>query len=107
MLAVAVAAVLAGARSLAAIGEWTSDAPDQVQAALGVHRDPWTGTRRGHRAPRIFDAISGLLASRCPGLQPSTQTLMVDGTHTRGLVAKTSPADPASINSLAWAWRTA
>jgi hypothetical protein len=31
----AVAAVLAGARSLAAIGEWASDAPYQVLAALG------------------------------------------------------------------------
>jgi predicted transposase YbfD/YdcC len=40
VLAVAVAAVLAGARSLAAIGEWASDAPDQVLAALGVRRDP-------------------------------------------------------------------
>jgi hypothetical protein len=36
VLAVAVAAVLAGARSLAAIGEWTSDTPNQVLAALGV-----------------------------------------------------------------------
>jgi predicted transposase YbfD/YdcC len=43
VLAVAVAAVLAGARSLAAIGEWASDAPGQVLAAFGVRRDPWTG----------------------------------------------------------------
>jgi hypothetical protein len=40
VLAVAVSAVLAGARSLAAIGEWASDAPCQVLAALGVRRDP-------------------------------------------------------------------
>jgi predicted transposase YbfD/YdcC len=46
VLAVAVAAVLAGARSLAAIGEWASDAPCQVLAALGVGRDPWTGVWR-------------------------------------------------------------
>jgi hypothetical protein len=46
VLAVAVAAVLTGARSLAAIGEWASDAPGQVLAALGVRRDPWTGTFR-------------------------------------------------------------
>jgi DDE_Tnp_1-associated len=43
VLAVAVAAVLAGASSLAAIGEWASDAPCQVLAALGVRRDPLTG----------------------------------------------------------------
>ena len=35
VLAVAVAAVLAGANSLVAIGEWASDAPCQVLAALG------------------------------------------------------------------------
>jgi predicted transposase YbfD/YdcC len=46
VLAVAVAAVLAGARSLAAIGEWASDAPCQVLAALGVRRDPLTGVWR-------------------------------------------------------------
>jgi predicted transposase YbfD/YdcC len=46
VLGVAVAAVLAGARSLAAIGEWTSDASGQVLAALGTRRDPLTGTFR-------------------------------------------------------------
>jgi hypothetical protein len=40
VLGVAVAAVLAGARSLAAIGEWTADAPAPVLAALGVRRHP-------------------------------------------------------------------
>jgi DDE_Tnp_1-associated len=40
VLAVAVCAVLAGARSLAAIGAWASDAPCRVLAALGVRRDP-------------------------------------------------------------------
>ena len=40
VLAVAVAAVLAGARSLAAIGEWAADAPGPVLAALGTRRDP-------------------------------------------------------------------
>jgi len=46
VLAVAVAAVLAGASSLAAIGEWAGDAPGQVLAALGVRRDPLTGAWR-------------------------------------------------------------
>ncbi|HEV8648842.1 MAG TPA: ISAs1 family transposase [Actinomycetes bacterium] len=46
VLAVAVAAVVAGASSLAAIGEWASDAPCQVLAALGVRRDPLTGAWR-------------------------------------------------------------
>jgi hypothetical protein len=43
VLAVAVAAVLAGAKSLAAIGEWAADAPGPVVAALGVRRDPPAG----------------------------------------------------------------
>ena len=39
VLAMAAVAVLTGARSLAAIGEWTSDSPGQMLAALGVRRD--------------------------------------------------------------------
>jgi DDE_Tnp_1-associated len=46
VLAVAVAAVLADAKSLAAIGEWANDAPSQVLAAMGVHRDPLSGAWR-------------------------------------------------------------
>jgi predicted transposase YbfD/YdcC len=46
VLAVAAAAVLAGARSLAAIGEWAADAPGPVLAALGVRRHPLTGAFR-------------------------------------------------------------
>src|SRR5436309_6637257 len=48
VLAVAVAAVLAGAKSLAAIGEWAADAPGPVLAALGARRDP---LRRVWRPP--------------------------------------------------------
>jgi predicted transposase YbfD/YdcC len=43
VLAIAACAVMAGARSLAAIGEWAADAPAPVLAALGVRRDPLTG----------------------------------------------------------------
>jgi predicted transposase YbfD/YdcC len=43
VLGVAVCAVLAGARSLAAIGEWASDAPPHILAALGMRRDPLSG----------------------------------------------------------------
>jgi predicted transposase YbfD/YdcC len=48
VLAVAVAAVLAGAKSLVAIGEWAADAPGPVLGALGVRRDP---LRRVWRPP--------------------------------------------------------
>ena len=39
ILGLAAAAVLAGARSLAAIAEWAADAPQPVRAALGARRD--------------------------------------------------------------------
>jgi predicted transposase YbfD/YdcC len=43
ILVLAAAAVLAGARSIAAIAEWAADAPQPVRAALGTRRDPLTG----------------------------------------------------------------
>ena len=39
ILAMAAAAVLAGARSMAAIAEWAADAPQLVRVALGARRD--------------------------------------------------------------------
>jgi predicted transposase YbfD/YdcC len=39
LLALAATAVLAGARSFAAIGEWIADVPQRVLAALGARRD--------------------------------------------------------------------
>ena len=39
ILALAAAAVLAGARSFAAIAEWATDAPQPIRAALGARRD--------------------------------------------------------------------
>ena len=42
LLMAAAAAVLAGARSFTAAGEWVADAPPQVLAAVGVRRDPLT-----------------------------------------------------------------
>jgi len=43
LLLAAVAAVLAGAKSFTAVGEWVADAPPQVLAALGVRFDPLAG----------------------------------------------------------------
>ena len=42
LLMAGVAAVLAGARSFAAVGEWVADAPPQVLAALGIRHGPLT-----------------------------------------------------------------
>jgi hypothetical protein len=43
VLALAAAAVLAGARSFTAIAEWAADAPQPVRAALGARRDALSG----------------------------------------------------------------
>lgn len=40
VLALGLCAVLAGARSFAAIGEWAAEAPEQVRAALGAGKHP-------------------------------------------------------------------
>jgi hypothetical protein len=78
VLAVAVAAVLTGARSLAAIGEWAADAPGQVLAALGVRRDPWTDAFRppGEATVRRVQPP--------PPSHPPRQAVAVDGKTLRG-----------------------
>jgi predicted transposase YbfD/YdcC len=57
VLAVAVAAVLTGARSVAAIGEWAADVPQRVLADLAVFRDPFTGVYR----PPVTSTIRRIL----------------------------------------------
>ncbi len=104
VLAVAVAAVLTGARSLAAIGEWASDAPGQVLAALGVRRDLLTGAFRppGEATVRrvlaridadaLDRAIGAWLAAQqpppatppSPPPRPWRQAVAVDGKTLRG-----------------------
>jgi predicted transposase YbfD/YdcC len=98
VLAVAVAAVLTGARSLAAIGEWAADAPGQVLAALGVRRDPWTdafrppGEATVRRVLARIDAdaldrtIGAWLASQQPPppSHPPRRAVAVDGKTLRG-----------------------
>jgi DDE_Tnp_1-associated len=91
VLATAVAAVLAGSRSVAAVAEWADDAPQQVLASLGVWRDPLTGW---HRAPdestfrRILAGVDAdalddtvgrwIIASR-PAMASGRRVYSVDG----------------------------
>jgi hypothetical protein len=98
VLAVAVAAVLAGARSLAAIGEWAADAPGPVLAALGVRRDPLTGAWRppaeatvrrvlARVDPDALDLVIGrwLADQQPPPPQPAwRRAVAVDGKTLRG-----------------------
>jgi predicted transposase YbfD/YdcC len=111
VLAVAVCAVLAGARSLAAIGEWASDAPCQVLAVLGVRRDPLTGAWRppGEATVRrvlaridadaLDRAIGTWLADQQlppanpspPPPRPPRQAIAVDGKTLRGTGHRSNP----------------
>ncbi|MET7608591.1 transposase family protein [Streptomyces avermitilis] len=53
LLATAAAAVMAGAKSLVAIGEWVADAPQHILAQLGFGADPLTGVIRPPHAGTI------------------------------------------------------
>jgi predicted transposase YbfD/YdcC len=97
VLAVAVCAVLAGARSFAAIGEWAADVPVSVLVALRVRRDPLTGTRQPPGSSTLRRVLSGidtaalddLVASwlsryRPPAPVRRLRALAVDGKTLRG-----------------------
>jgi DDE_Tnp_1-associated len=106
VLAVAVAAVLAGAKSLAAIGEWAADAPGPVLAALGARRNPLTGAWRppaeatvrrvlARVDPEVLDQVIGRWLADQPPPVPATrpppaawaawrQGVAVDGKTLRG-----------------------
>jgi predicted transposase YbfD/YdcC len=105
LLLAAVAAMLAGAQSLAAVGEWVADAPPQVLAALGIRRDPLAGRFEPPSEATIrrvletvdaaaFEAAVGswlagrlqaAAAARRPGPgQRVRQALAVDGKAVRG-----------------------
>lgn len=60
VLAVAVCAVLAGARSFAAISEWASDVPLAVLVALRVRRDPLTGTPQPPGESTLRRVLTGI-----------------------------------------------
>jgi predicted transposase YbfD/YdcC len=96
VLATAVAAVLAGARSAAAVAEWASDAPQQVLAGLGVWRDPLTGWRRapdestfrrilaGVDADALDDTIGRWILASRPQAGTGRRVYSVDGKTLRG-----------------------
>ena len=115
ILVLAAAAVLAGARSIAAIAEWAADAPQPVRAALGARRDPLTGRwvwavptettiRRtlGRVDPEaLAAAIGAWLAERDQPGQPGQRrrAVAVDGKTLRG--ARASGAQGRQVHLLA------
>jgi predicted transposase YbfD/YdcC len=60
VLAVAVCAVLAGAASLSAIGEWAADAPPAVLVSLGIRPDPLTGAVRAPDEATVRRVLAGI-----------------------------------------------
>lgn len=95
LLTASAAAVLAGAASITAIGEWVTDAPQRVLALLGFRPDPLTGRIRPPHATTIrlvlaaadgdaLDrAISDFLQER-KAPAPGRKAIAVDGKTLRG-----------------------
>ncbi len=108
LLGIAAAAVLAGARSFTAIGEWAADASQQVLACLGVRRHPRTDryvapneatVRRALQvvdADALDDAIALWLARRDPHGHADdgvVDAVALDGKTVRGARARGSDDD--------------
>ncbi|MEU5632296.1 ISAs1 family transposase [Streptomyces rishiriensis] len=106
LLSAAAASVLAGARSLAAIGEWIADAPRWAVRALGFAPDPLTGqvmvphpaTVRRLLARLDGDAldaaIGAFLSARAasPSEHNGLRPIAVDGKTVRGSRTQTAAA---------------
>jgi len=84
VLAVAVGAVLAGARSFAAIGDWAADLASQQLSRLGLGAAPEESTLRKLFARLDADALDGVL-----GAWLWTRTVLVDGRRVIAIDGKT------------------
>ncbi|MGQ4712903.1 transposase family protein [Streptomyces anulatus] len=111
LLCAAVSAVLTGARSLIAISEWITDAPQYALGVLGFAADPLTGLRPVPHAATVrrllqrvdgnaLDAaIDAFLQARTPPpaepetkASPARRVIAVDGKVVRGSRTKTTKA---------------
>jgi predicted transposase YbfD/YdcC len=119
LLLAAVAAVLAGAQSFTAVGEWVADAPPHVLAALGIRRDPLAGRFEPpdeatiRRVLEAVDAaaldaavgswlagrLQGAAARRCGHGQRVRRALAVDGKAIRG--TRHASSDGQAVHLLA------
>ena len=112
VLAVALAAVLAGARSFFAIGEWVADADADVLARLGV-----VGVRRPCEATirraltrvdgDLLDAVVGAWMRTRVGVLGGRRVIAVDGKTVRGAKAAGAAAPhlvAALDHTLGWCW---
>ncbi|WP_420717848.1 ISAs1 family transposase [Streptomyces sp. XY152] len=95
LLTAAAAAVLAGAVSLTAIGEWVADAPQRVLALLGFRPDPLTGLFRPPHATTVrlvlaaadgdaLDRAIGRFLQERKAPAPGRKVIAVDSKTLRG-----------------------
>jgi hypothetical protein len=102
VLAAAVCATLAGARSYSAIAEWVHDAAPQQRAALGLHGqipDLVTIWRVLTAVdPAALDRVIGAwVAAQLPAGRPQARVVLaVDGKTLRGARTASSPAQPGT-----------
>ncbi len=104
LLAIAIAAVIAGSRSFAAIGQWASDAGPEVLAALGAA----SGPAEESTFRRVFSLVSADVLDRVLGAWLWTRAvraggrlvIAVDGKTVRGAKGKGGKA-PHLVAALA------
>lgn len=103
LLAAAAAAVLSGAASITAIGEWVTDAPQRVLALLGFRPDPLTGLIRSPHATTIrlvlaaadgdaLDQAIGRFLQERQAPAAGRRLIAVDGKTLRGSRTRHKPA---------------
>ena len=110
ILALAAMAVAAGARSLTAIAEWATDAPQHVLTTLGVRHCP---RRNRHVVPdeatirRVLGALDGdaldtAISAWITATTPTTTppVIAVDGKSVRGTFARTGGAGVHLLSAL-------
>src|SRR5215468_8416069 len=110
ILGLAVCAVLAGARSFTAIGEWAADADEQTLARLGAAGavPPESTFRRTLQRldADAFDDLAGRWAQRRTAPGPgSRRVIAVDGKTYAGpgmAVTMAATSSPPSIMLMAW-----
>ena len=104
LLAVGIAAVIAGSRSFAAIGQWASDAGPDVLAVLGAERGPAEEStfRRAFAlvSADVLDQVPGCLALDQGRAGRGRLVIAIDGKTVRGAKNKNGKA-PHLVAALA------
>ena len=85
LLAVGIAAVIAGQGSLAAIGQWVADAGPEALAVLDAGRGP----AEESTFRRAFALISAVVLDRVPGSWLHTRAVQADGWLVIAIAGKT------------------